>query len=88
MGLLVCEGKSVRVCSREGAKVESTYVRVVGLSVDKMVLPFTSIWIAAIDNIETTDGQETVWMRFWNMLFDMLRTAPTLPILPKIRREL
>ena len=30
MGLLVCEGKSVRVCSREGAMVESTHVRVVG----------------------------------------------------------
>ena len=61
MGLLVREGKSVRVCSCEGAKVESTRVRVVGLSVYKMLLPLTSfsIWIAAMDNIETTDGQET-----------------------------
>ena len=33
MGLLVRERKSVRVCSREGTKVESTHVRVVGLSV-------------------------------------------------------
>ena len=44
------------VCSREGAKVESTHVRVVGLSVYKMLLPFTGNWVAAMDNIETTNG--------------------------------
>ena len=33
MGLLVREGKLARVCSHEGAMVESTHVRVVGLSV-------------------------------------------------------
>ena len=59
MGLLVHEGKSVRVCSCEGAKVESTHVRVVGLFVYKMLLPFTGNWVAAMDNIETTDSQET-----------------------------
>ena len=59
MGQLVREGKSVRVCSHEGAKVESTHIRVVGLSIYKMLLPFAGNWFAAMDNIETADGQET-----------------------------
>ena len=49
----------MHVCSREGAKVESTHVRVVGLSVYKMLLPLTTNWVAATNNIGTTDGQET-----------------------------
>ena len=55
MSHLVCEGKLAHVCSRVGAMVGSTHVRVVGLY--KMLLPFAGNWVAAMDNIQgSNDG--------------------------------